>query len=66
MSRVMYAVTVVAVVFLGFVWGASTMHLRGAGADYFEEMFSILEASGLVEARRKLPAPQPPVLRAPL
>ena len=33
------------------------MYFRGPGADYFEGVFKLLEAGGVVEAQRKLPGP---------
>jgi len=57
MNRLFPIVAVLAVIFLGYILGAAAMHYRFGKADYLEEMFKILEASGVIEAQRKLPAP---------
>ena len=57
MNKFFVAATAAAVIFLGYLFGAGAMYFRGPGADYVEGIFKLLEASGVVEAQRKLPSP---------
>ncbi len=57
MSRSYIAFVAIAVIFLGYLLGATAMHYRGPGAESLEETFKILEASGIIAKKRKLPAP---------
>ena len=57
MNKFFVVAPVAAIVFLGYLFGAGAMYYRGPGADYLEEVFKLLEASGVIAARTKLPAP---------